>query len=265
MNPATLLRRPWTAYVAGFVLVCIITLLRYLIRDLLPSSAVGLLFTPAILVAAMLGGLIPGLFATAVGAPAVYYFVVARTDPLGTAAFNVVLFLVVGATVAWLGDLWHRARTDWAEARAALLSREAHLESVLDTIPDATIVIDSRGIITSFNRAAVRQFGYQPEEAIGKNVKMLMPTPYREQHDGYLARYLTTGEKRIIGIDRVVVGRRKDGSTFPMTLAVGETRTDDKVSFTGFVRDLTERQESAARLEEAQGELARLARLNELG
>jgi two-component system sensor kinase FixL len=136
---------------------------------------------------------------------------------------------------------------------------------VLDTIPDATIVIDSRGIITSFNRAAVRQFGYQPEEAIGKNVKMLMPTPYREQHDGYLARYLTTGEKRIIGIDRVVVGRRKDGSTFPMTLAVGETRTDDKVSFTGFVRDLTERQESAARLEEAQGELARLARLNELG
>jgi two-component system sensor kinase FixL len=265
MNSATLLRRPWTAYVAGFVLVCIITLLRYLIRDLLPSSAVGLLFTPAILVAAMLGGLIPGLFATAVGAPAVYYFVVARTDPLGTAAFNVVLFLVVGATVAWLGDLWHRARTDWAEARAALLSREAHLESVLDTIPDATIVIDSRGIITSFNRAAVRQFGYQPEEAIGKNVKMLMPTPYREQHDGYLARYLTTGEKRIIGIDRVVVGRRKDGSTFPMTLAVGETRTDDKVSFTGFVRDLTERQESAARLEEAQGELARLARLNELG
>src|SRR6185437_4728064 len=81
----------------------------------------------------------------------------------------------------------------------------------------------------------------------------------------YLARYLTTGEKRIIGIDRVVVGRRKDGSTFPMTLAVAETRTDGEISFTGFVRDLTERQESAARLQEAQGELARLSRLNELG
>jgi two-component system sensor kinase FixL len=94
---------------------------------------------------------------------------------------------------------------------------------------------------------------------------MLMPSPYREQHDGYIGRYLTTGEKRIIGIDRVVVGRRKDGSTFPMTLAVGETRNADKRYFTGFIRDLTERQESAARLETVQGELARLARLNELG
>jgi len=92
-----------------------------------------------------------------------------------------------------------------------------------------------------------------------------MPAPYREQHDGYLHRYLTTGEKRIIGIDRVVVGRRKDGSTFPMRLAVGETRTDGKISFTGFIRDLTERQESEARLNAAQGELARLSRLNELG
>jgi two-component system sensor kinase FixL len=94
---------------------------------------------------------------------------------------------------------------------------------------------------------------------------MLMPTPYREQHDGYLRRYLTTGEKRIIGIDRVVVGRRKDGSTFPMTLAVGETKSNDKTYFTGFIRDLTERQESEAQLHAAQGELARLARLNELG
>jgi two-component system sensor kinase FixL len=117
----------------------------------------------------------------------------------------------------------------------------------------------------SFNRAAIRQFGYEAEEAIGHNVNMLMPSPYREQHDGYLHRYMRTGEKRIIGIDRVVVGRRKDGSTFPMTLAVGETRIGDEIRFTGFIRDLTERQESEARLQEAQGELARLARLNELG
>jgi len=265
MSSTPLLRQPWTPYVAALLLVCAITFLRYFIRDLLPSSAVGLLFTPAILVAAMMGGLLPGLFATALGAPAVYYFVVTRTDPLQTAAFNVILFLVVGATIAWLGDLWHRARNEWAQTRTMLLRREAHLNSVVDTVPDATIVIDTRGTMTSFNRAAVRQFGYQPDEAIGKNVKMLMPTPYREQHDGYLERYLATGEKHIIGVDRVVVGRRKDGSTFPMTLAVAETRTDGEISFTGFVRDLTERQETAARLEEAQGELARLARLNELG
>jgi two-component system sensor kinase FixL len=92
-----------------------------------------------------------------------------------------------------------------------------------------------------------------------------MPSPYREHHDAYIGRYLATSEKRIIGVDRVVVGRRKDGSTFPMKLAVGETRADGRVFFTGFIRDLTERQESAARLEEAQGELARFARLSELG
>ena len=94
---------------------------------------------------------------------------------------------------------------------------------------------------------------------------MLMPEPYQSGHDGYVQRYLLTGEKRIIGVDRVVVGRRKDGSTFPMKLAVGEMRPGDRRYFTGFIRDLTEREESAARLHEIQGELARLARLNELG
>jgi two-component system sensor kinase FixL len=136
---------------------------------------------------------------------------------------------------------------------------------VLDTVPDATIVIEPDGTMTSFNTAAVRQFGYHPDEVIGRNVNMLMPSPDREQHDGYLQRYLRTGERRIIGIDRVVVGRRKDGSTFPMSLAVGETRTGGQIHFTGFIRDLTERQEAAARLDAAQGELARLSRLNELG
>jgi two-component system sensor kinase FixL len=92
-----------------------------------------------------------------------------------------------------------------------------------------------------------------------------MPSPYREQHDGYLQRYLGTGEKRIIGIDRVVVGLRKDSTTFPMKLAVGETKSGDRRYFTGFIRDLTEREENAAQLQVAQSELARLARLNELG
>ncbi|MBD9499081.1 PAS domain S-box protein, partial [Ensifer sp. ENS01] len=88
---------------------------------------------------------------------------------------------------------------------------------------------------------------------------------YRKEHDGYLERYLSTGEKRIIGTDRVVVGQRKDGSTFPMKLAVGEMRSGGRRFFTGFIRDLTEREESAARLQEVQTELARLARLNEMG
>ena len=85
---------------------------------------------------------------------------------------------------------------------------------------------------------------------VGQNVSMLMPTPFREEHDGYIARYLTTGEKRIIGIDRVVTGQRKDGSTFPMKLEVGEVRSGDRRFFTGFIRDLTERQATERQLQE---------------
>jgi two-component system, LuxR family, sensor kinase FixL len=150
-------------------------------------------------------------------------------------------------------------------ARRELRSRDAHLSLILDTVPDATVVIDMRGIILSFNKAAVRQFGYAEGEVVGQNIKMLMPEPYQAHHDGYIQRYLDTGERRIIGIDRIVVGRRKDGSTFPMKLAVGEMESGGKKFFTGFIRDLTERAESEARLEQIQGELARLARLNELG
>ncbi|MBK8085739.1 MAG: PAS domain S-box protein [Devosia sp.] len=153
-----------------------------------------------------------------------------------------------------------------AERNAAVLrEREAHLKSILDTVPDATVVIDTSGTMVTFNASAERQFGYTQDDVIGKNVSMLMPQPYHDQHDGYVSRYLSTGERRIIGIDRVVVGRRKDGSTFPMKLAVGEMRSGDRVFFTGFIRDLTERERTAAMLDQAQSELARLARLNELG
>ncbi|MEO8757135.1 MAG: PAS domain S-box protein [Devosia sp.] len=213
----------------------------------------------------MTGGLLPGLFTMAISVAAVSYVIALRQDPFDATIFNVLLFIFVGTTIAWLGGLLHRARIDWAATRTTLQRREAHLQSVLDTVPDATVVIESDGTMTSFNRAAVRQFGYEPGEVIGRNVNMLMPEPYHAQHDVYLHRYMQTGEKRIIGIDRVVVGRRKDGSTFPMKLAVGETRSDGRIYFTGFIRDLTEREESAAQLAAVQGELARLARLNELG
>jgi two-component system sensor kinase FixL len=157
------------------------------------------------------------------------------------------------------------SRDETARTVETLQERDAHLQTIVDTVLDAMVVIDSAGIMQSFNASAVRQFGYTPAEAVGQNVSMLMPTPYREQHDGYVDRYLTTGERRIIGVDRVVVGRRKDGSTFPMKLAVGEVRQGDLIYFTGFIRDLTEREESAAMLDQARGELARLSRLNELG
>jgi two-component system sensor kinase FixL len=177
-----------------------------------------------------------------------------------------VVFAALGlGAIYWLLRSVLALRRTSQHTGETLREKEAHLQSILDTVLDATVVIDPDGIMLSFNASAVRQFGYSPEEAIGQNVSMLMPTPYREQHDAYLARYLRTGEKRIIGIDRVVVGRRKDGSTFPMKLAVGEMRQGDRVYFTGFIRDLTEREESQAMLDQARSELARLARLNELG
>jgi two-component system, LuxR family, sensor kinase FixL len=180
---------------------------------------------------------------------------------LGAAAFGILGI----AAVVWLLRTVLQLRREAEETAETLREREAHLQSILDTVIDATVVIDVTGKMLSFNASAVRQFGYTAEEVIGNNVSMLMPTPYREQHDAYLSRYLSTGERRIIGIDRVVVGRRKDGSTFPMKLAVGEVRRGDKIYFTGFIRDLTDREETAAMLGQARSELARLARLNELG
>ena len=133
-------------------------------------------------------------------------------------------------------------------AASALSESEAHLRSILDTVPDGMVVIDEHGIIQSFSVTAERMFSYTAEEVRGRNVSMLMPSPYRENHDGYIARYLATGERRIIGLGRVVAGQRKDGSTFPMELSVGEVKGERHRLFTGFVRDLTERQRTRQRV-----------------
>ena len=151
------------------------------------------------------------------------------------------------------------------DALQALREREAHLRSILDTVPDAMVVIDIHGIIQSFSTTAERLFGWSAAEVIGRNVSMLMPQPYHDAHDGYLARYLDTGERRIIGIGRVVVGERRDGSTFPMELSVGEMKSADRRYFTGFVRDLTDRQETERRLHDLQSELVHMSRLTAMG
>jgi len=150
-------------------------------------------------------------------------------------------------------------------AIADLEQREAHLRSILDSVPDAMIVIDERGTVRSFSLAAERQFGWTAAEAIGRNVSFLMPSPYREGHDGYLSRYLKTGERRVIGVGRVVVGERRDGSTFPMELSVGEMKSGERRFFTGFVRDLTERQAAERRFQDVQSELAHISRLSAMG
>jgi two-component system, LuxR family, sensor kinase FixL len=172
---------------------------------------------------------------------------------------------MIGIGISWSGQQLQRNRIQATSSTREALAREAHLASILETVPDAMIVIAEDGIVQSFSSAAERLFGYTAPEVIGKNIKMLMPSPYRESHDDYLRRYLRTGERRIIGIGRLVVGERKDGSTFPMELAVGEMRSEDRHYFTGFIRDITQRQQSEARLQELQSELVHVSRLTAMG
>ncbi|MBX5135323.1 PAS domain S-box protein [Rhizobium lentis] len=142
--------------------------------------------------------------------------------------------------------------TEMKRVQDDLAGREAHLRSILDTVPEAMIVIGNTGTISSFSAAAERLFGYSSKEVFGRNVKMLMPQPDRDAHDGYLSRYMATGERRIIGYGRVVTGQRKDGSVFPMELAVGEAIVNGKQIFTGFIRDLTSRQRIDEELRQSQ-------------
>ena len=251
---------------AGYVLaagaVSIVFACRLALASTLGNVAVFVIFTPAILISAVAGGIGPGLFAGTLSLLGAYALSDANSSSFW---LQMPIFAAVGLAIAWMGEMLHHARRALDRTEEALKAREAHLRSILDTVPDATVVIDEHARISSFSAAAVRQFGYLEAEILGQNVNILMPEPYHREHDGYIERYISTGEKRIIGIDRVVVGRRKDGSTFPMTLSVGEMRSAAGRFFTGFIRDLTEREESEARLQEVQSELARLARLNELG
>ena len=144
-----------------------------------------------------------------------------------------------GHVLATVHDITRRK-----QAEEALAEQSTRLAAIVATAVDAIITIDERGSIDSFNPAAARLFGYTPDEVVGKNVALLMPAPFREEHDGYLQRYLATGEQRIIGIGREVVAQRKDGSTFPIDLAVSEMRVGKRRLFTGLVHDITLRKQA---------------------
>ena len=149
--------------------------------------------------------------------------------------------------------------------KPTVFALEAHLDSILETVPDAMIVIDERGLILSFSAAAERMFGYPEAELLGENISILMPSPDRERHDHYLGNYLATGERRIIGIGRITTARRRNGAVFPIDLHIGEARAGAEKLFTGFIRDLTERQATQRRLHDLQAELAHVARVTAMG
>jgi len=239
--------------------------LRYGFQSLIGGQAGYLLFIPAVLIGSAMGGWGPGIFATVLAMLTGVFFVADFGSFTPANQLNIVVFALVGIGASWRGELLRRARRAASASTDAAAARAAHVNSILDTVPDAMVVIDEDGLIQSFSPAAERLFGYVAADIVGQNVKLLMPSPYREEHDGYLGRYRQTGERRIIGIGRVVVGQRKDGSTFPMELAVGEMRAGAQHFFTGFIRDLTERQQTEARLQELQAELVHVSRLTAMG
>jgi len=257
--------RPWLVWLVTVGAVFAALGIRLLLAPVLGAEERFLFFVPAVIVGALWGGFWPGMLATVLSLAVSVLFVTPHTWLDAPELIIEAGFLVVGVWIAAFGERLQRTRLDRRRRQEDLLAREAHLRSILDTIPDAMVVIDENGIIQSFSKAAERLFGHRADDIVGHNVKMLMPPPYRDAHDGYLGRYLHTGERRIIGIGRVVVGERKDGSTFPMELAVGEMRSGEQRYFTGFVRDLSERQVTETRLQELQTELVHMSRLTAMG
>ena len=253
----------WMIYAATGGLIVGVLVARVVLAPNADHGSIYLFLVPVVLAVSALGGTIPGFVATCL-----FVGVEVWLSGGGLSRANIVdaaAFLAIGLGIAWLGGRVLRARQSAEATNLDLVAREAHLKSILETIPDAMIVIDPKGKIQSFSSAAERLFGRSAAEVMGQNVSMLMPSPYREGHDGYIGRYLRTGERRIIGVGRVVVGERKDGSTFPMELAIGEMKSNDKLFFTGFIRDLTERQKTEGRLQELQAELVHISRLTAMG
>jgi PAS domain S-box-containing protein len=243
---------PWIRrYLLALLFVAVSWVLRLSLQAWLGDKVPFLQFFPAIMLASWLGGFGPGLAATAASAAlALSFFIpptggIAGADPADTV--SLVLFVLTGIGIAWFNHRLRKAEAGRAAAADVGTARAQELQTILDTAVDGIIVIDAHGRIEAFNRGAERLFGYPAVEVVGRNVSMLMPSPDRERHDGYLARYLSSGDARIIGLGREVRGQRRDGSVFPLHLAVGEMTIGGVRKFTGMVHDLTAREQHAER------------------
>jgi two-component system sensor kinase FixL len=251
-------RHFWLRYGSAVAATLVVFGVRLVLDHYFEGRAFTVIFVPAVVFAALAGGRGPAILATVLCLGVTAYFLEGGLYAKPANLIDVVAFAVLGPILGFIGNRLLRESED---ARY----QQAQLQSILDTVPEAMIVIDDHGLMRSFSAAAERLFGWSAKEVIGKNVSILMPAPYRQEHDGYLLRYRDTGERRIIGIGRIVVGERRDGSTFPMELAVGEARIGDERFFTGFIRDLTERRVEERRMQELQSELVHVSRLTAMG
>jgi PAS domain S-box-containing protein len=257
------LRSAYNGYLIAVLMVALVAISRRFVFDKFFGDGLPLrLFMVAVIVSAWNGGLKPGLLAVllaAVTAP----MLLGHGASLGSIDWSTtIVFILIGSLVSGFMESLHRTRrnlenkqqqleheiaerykAEIAQAQSEVEQRRAeeYVRAVVNTVIDGIISIDADGMIESFNPAAEQIFGYTSTEVIGKNVKILMPEPYTGEHDGYLTNYKRTGDVKIIGIGREVMGRRKDGSTFPMDLAVSDAQVGSRRFFTGIVRDSTER------------------------
>jgi two-component system sensor kinase FixL len=234
-------RRPDEGSVRGYVLAALVVAAavasRLAVRPWFGEEVPFLLFFPAILIGAWYGGIGPGTFATGLSTLAAIYFFMPPPG-FGVSSGTDLLFLGIFAAIGLaIVALNHQLQTTAALAS----SRAEQLDTIINTTVDGIVVIDAEGRIEAFNRGAERLFGYPRSEVLGRNVSLLMPSPYHEEHDGYLQQYLGTGHATIIGTGREVSGRRRDGTVFPLHLSVGEMVVGGERKFTGMLHDLTER------------------------
>lgn len=234
---------PWR-YLNAVSLIGAALGLRFVFQTWLGPNVPYLQFFPAILIAAWYGGFGPGTVATVSAVLAAMYFFL---PPAGFAVselsddVSLVLFTITGLGIAWLSHRVRLAENAHRSEAELATTRAERLAAIINTTIDGIIVISDKGTLEAFNRGAERLFGYHESEILGRNVSVLMPSPQHEEHDRYLERYLATGHAKIIGTGREVTGRRRDGSTFPLHLSVGEMQIDGERKFTGMLHDLSAR------------------------
>jgi two-component system sensor kinase FixL len=217
---------------------------RYATRNAFGTTVPYLQFYPAVLIAAWYGGAGPGLLTTAASVLAAMYFFLPPSGLAATGTADLLslgVFAATGLIITWLNHRLQQEQESHRVAAATAEGRAERLNAILNTTVDGIIVIDAKGRIEAFNNGAERLFGYPESEVLGRNVNMLMPSPYYEEHDRYLEQYLSTGQAKIIGIGREVTARRRDGTEFPVHLSVGEMHIAGERKFTGMLTDLTSR------------------------
>ena len=251
-------------YFAAIALVAFGVAVRLAIEPVLGDRLLFLLFLPGVLVGALTGGLGPGLCAALLGCVAGYALLsrggVVLENRIATAWFGALCILI-----ALGGERLKKAQQRSTEMARRIFEREVHLQSILDTVPDAIIVIDESSRIQFFNPAAETLFGWNSAQVIGQVVGGLVPGLAEQLHDGPAGRHDGAGQHSMQDVSRAATARRRDGSTFPIELSVGEMTSAGRKLVIAFVRDLTERQEAEQRLRQLQSEVVHISRLSAMG